>query len=151
MTISDKIAARIIELLNESNGSTDIQRNSLAMNLGCVPSQINYVITSRFTPENGYAVVSRRGGGGYISIRRVVCDKHLMLMHVVNSLSDSIDMASVRAILDSLAASRIVGEEEALLIIAACSDNSLKAARPQTRDALRAGIVKQMLILIGNR
>ena len=62
MRISDSVANYILQLLQETNGTAEIQRNELASYLGCVPSQINYVITSRFTPEQGYLVESRRGG-----------------------------------------------------------------------------------------
>ena len=65
MRISDAITAYILDMLQE-NGSAELQRNVLAEELGCVPSQINYVLSSRFTPEQGYVVESRRGGGGYI-------------------------------------------------------------------------------------
>ena len=64
MRISDIVARYIIDMLEENNGDAEIRRNELAETLGCVPSQINYVITSRFTPEHGYIVESRRGGGG---------------------------------------------------------------------------------------
>ena len=64
MRISDSVANYILQMLNDENGIAEIQRNELANTLGCVPSQINYVITSRFTPEQGYIVESRRGGGG---------------------------------------------------------------------------------------
>lgn len=72
MGISDKIEAFILELLRqEDEDKLIIQRNELAQLLGCVPSQINYVISTRFNPEKGYIVESRRGGGGYVMIRRV--------------------------------------------------------------------------------
>jgi transcriptional regulator CtsR len=58
MTLSDRIAKQIFDLLEKSDGETEIQRNNLAALIGCVPSQINYVITSRFTPENGFVVLS---------------------------------------------------------------------------------------------
>ena len=80
MRMSDLVAQYILEMLEQQNGSAEIQRNELAGNLGCVPSQINYVITSRFTPEQGYMVESRRGGGGYIRISRVKMDKGTALM-----------------------------------------------------------------------
>ena len=70
MAISDNVAAYILDLLLNDEVIAEIQRNELAGILGCVPSQINYVITSRFTPEQGYIVESRRGGGGYIRIIR---------------------------------------------------------------------------------
>jgi len=151
MTISDKIAKQIFDLLEKSDGETEIQRNNLASLIGCVPSQINYVIGSRFTPENGYVVLSRRGGGGYIRITRVCSQKDLLLMHIVNSLGDAVDMQSLRAILQSLVYNGALTRPEAELVLAACSDNALKPADPQQRDALRASIAKQLFIKLGNK
>lgn len=85
MNMSNEIANMILRML-ENDGFTEIQRNELAQTIGCVPSQINYVISSRFTPEHGYIVESRRGGGGYVRISRVSYDKGSALMHVVNSI-----------------------------------------------------------------
>ena len=65
MRISDTIALLIEQMLNDGGGTAELKRNDLAEKLGCVPSQINYVITSRFTPDRGYIIESRRGGGGY--------------------------------------------------------------------------------------
>ena len=93
MRMSDLVAKYITEMLDEQNGSAEIQRNELAGNLGCVPSQINYVITSRFTPEQGYIVESRRGGGGYIRISRVSMDRGTAIMHIINSVGNSLDKA----------------------------------------------------------
>lgn len=86
MRISDSVANYILDLLNQENGTAEIQRNELASYLGCVPSQINYVLTSRFTPEQGYIVESRRGGGGYIRITRMRLSRSDMIMHIVNSV-----------------------------------------------------------------
>ena len=83
MRISDVVAKYIMELLEESDGYAEIQRNELANFLGCVPSQINYVITSRFTPEQGYVVESRRGGGGYIKITRKKISRSSAIMHII--------------------------------------------------------------------
>ena len=88
MRISDLIAQYIMDMLEEddsSDHSATIKRNELAETLGCVPSQINYVITSRFTPEQGYIVESRRGGGGYIKITRISMDKHTAVMHLMHA------------------------------------------------------------------
>ena len=85
MKITDIIAHEILEMLDKAEkGTAEIQRNELASAIGCVPSQINYVITSRFTPEQGYIVESKRGGGGYIRITRVRYDKPTAVMHFVN-------------------------------------------------------------------
>ncbi len=96
MRISDSVANYILELLNQAGGIAEIQRNELASFLGCVPSQINYVLTSRFTPEQGYIVESRRGGGGYIRITRLKLSKADMIMHIINGVGDSLDGASAR-------------------------------------------------------
>ena len=68
MGISDVIAGFIQEALDEANGVLELQRSDLAQRFGCVPSQINYVMSTRFSPEHGYIVESRRGGNGYIRI-----------------------------------------------------------------------------------
>ncbi|MBQ4193667.1 MAG: CtsR family transcriptional regulator, partial [Clostridia bacterium] len=65
MILSDHIASLIEKMLEEGGGSAEVRRNDLAQKIGCVPSQISYVLTSRFTPERGYVIDSRRGGGGY--------------------------------------------------------------------------------------
>lgn len=90
MRMSDLVANYIMRALDESDGNAEIQRNVLAGELGCVPSQINYVITSRFTPEQGYIVESKRGGGGYIRITRVTTDRRSAIMHIVNSIGDKL-------------------------------------------------------------
>ena len=74
MGISDIIAAFIRESLEETDGVLELQRSDLAERFNCVPSQINYVMSTRFSPEHGYIVESRRGGGGYIRIRRAKTD-----------------------------------------------------------------------------
>ena len=87
MRISDYVANYILELLEENEDeSVEIKRNELANTIGCVPSQINYVITSRFTPEQGYLVESQRGGGGYIRITRMSYNKESYIMHIMHNI-----------------------------------------------------------------
>ena len=104
MRISDSITAYILHRLEQAeNGETELQRNTLAEELGCVPSQINYVLTSRFTPEQGYIVESRRGGGGYIRVRRIKFQPTVTpLMHTVNAIGDTLVPAAAQAILENL-------------------------------------------------
>lgn len=147
MGISDHVAAYIMELLQNANGSAEIQRNELAGLLGCVPSQINYVITSRFTPEQGYIVESRRGGGGYIRITRRQISKNDMIMHIVNSVGDSLDAGSARAMLNNMLESKILSEETARLVSVAVSDQTLSVAPKEMRNQLRASIFKNILLL----
>ena len=91
MLISDEIAKMIEQMLGEADGQLELQRNVLASKVGCVPSQINYVITSRFTPERGYIIESRRGGGGYIRITKVQVQRDRYLMHLFASIGEKAD------------------------------------------------------------
>ncbi len=146
MGFSDTIAEIIRQMLRETDdGIAEIQRNELANRLGCVPSQINYVITSRFTPEHGYLVESRRGGGGYIRITRVKFSESRPLMHVINCIGDRIDSESARIFLGNLKESGTIDERSARLMQAALSDKAYHTVPQTERDALRAAVFKQML------
>lgn len=149
MNLSNVIAQMISEML-DGKDEVEFRRNTLAQNLGCVPSQINYVISSRFTPERGYIVESRRGGGGFIRIAKVNCNGETLLMHVVNSVGDSIDEATCRAHLANLVYRELLSKRDAKLILSAVSDSCLKAVDAETRDKVRALIFKQLLITVMN-
>lgn len=146
MGISDMIAGFIQEALDEANGVLELQRSDLAQRFGCVPSQINYVMSTRFSPEHGYIVESRRGGGGYIRITRVHMDRQTLLMHVINSVGDELDGHSARAILGNLAQSEAIDHMAAQAALWALSDSALRTIPKERRDALRADILKQILI-----
>lgn len=146
MRMSDLVAEYIMRMLDESDGNAEIKRNVLAGELGCVPSQINYVITSRFTPEQGYIVESRRGGGGYIRITRVTTDKRSAIMHIINSIGDKLSAASAAVMLQNMQDSGIISQYDATLIGSAVSDKAYSDILPQQRDGLRASIFKNMLI-----
>lgn len=148
MSLSNDIARILLEML-ENDGTTEIQRNEFAQSIGCVPSQINYVISSRFTPEQGYIVESRRGGGGYIKITRVKLDRPSLIMHTVNHIGEAVDLGTCRANIMNLHHNGAVDKQSARLLLAATSDNSLKALPSPIRDRVRATILKQMLITIG--
>lgn len=148
MRISDSVANYILQMLNAENGIAEIQRNELANTLGCVPSQINYVITSRFTPEQGYIVESRRGGGGYIRIIRRSMTKSDLIMHIVNSIGSKLDAASMRAMLRNLVETGVASESDAHLMMAGLSDSALAPAPKEIRDQLRASIFKNMLLVL---
>ncbi len=146
MRISDSVANYILELLNQAGGIAEIQRNELASFLGCVPSQINYVLTSRFTPEQGYIVESRRGGGGYIRITRLKLSKADMIMHIINGVGDSLDGASARAMLENMVGGAVLDRQSAELIAVALSEKALAAVPKELRDTVRAMICKSMLL-----
>lgn len=146
MRMSDLVTEYIMRMLDESDGNAEIQRNVLAGELGCVPSQINYVITSRFTPEQGYIVESRRGGGGYIRITRVTTDRCSAIMHIINSIGDKLSASSAAIMLRNMQDSGIISEYDSTLMSAALSDKAYGEIPPQNRDSLRASIFKNLLI-----
>ena len=148
MRMSDLVAQYIIEMLDRENGSAEIQRNELAGNLGCVPSQINYVITSRFTPEKGYIVESRRGGGGFIRISRVKMDRGTALKHIINSIGTTLDKASAEAMLKNMLQRDMIELTSAKLIASALSDRTLTNVEQSKRDAVRADLFKNMLLTL---
>ncbi len=147
MRISDEITAYILHIMEQAeNGAAELQRNVLAEELGCVPSQITYVLSSRFTPAQGYLVESRRGGGGYIRIRRVTPREAMSpLMHVVNSIGDELVPAAAEAILQSMVYQGFVQSKAAEVMAAALSDRGYREIPPELRDRLRAALLKQML------
>ena len=148
MRMSDLVAQYIMQMLDEQNGSAEIQRNELAGNLGCVPSQINYVITSRFTPEQGYIVESRRGGGGYIRISRVKMDRGTAMMHIINSVGSSLDKATAEVMLNNMLQRNMLEMQSAKLIAAALSDRTLSQVEHDKRDTVRADLFKNMILTI---
>ena len=149
MRMSDLITQEIIRMLNESEGNTaEIQRNEFANSIGCVPSQINYVLSYRFTPEHGYIIESRRGGGGYIRIRRVVLNHSSALMHIINSIGDRMDAMTARIVIENCIESGIIDRETAVLISAALSGVVMQCVPVEYRDSLRASLLKQMLLTL---
>ena len=148
MGISDIIASFLQECLDEAeNGVLEVQRNDLAQRFNCVPSQINYVMSTRFSPERGYIVESRRGGNGYIRITRVRVDRQTLLMHVINSLGSQVDLPSARAILSNLVQSGAIAENLGQALLTAIGDKALVAVPREIRNCVRADIMKQVLIL----
>lgn len=148
MNISDMITKRILEIMESKDGIAEIQRNELAGSIGCVPSQINYVLTSRFSPEQGYMIESRRGGGGYIKITRATISTTNLIMHVINSIGNRLDKNTARIILENLAYQNALPAQAAALMLAAVSDKALMAAKVEDRDYIRADILKNMMLNI---
>ena len=148
MGISDLIASFLQDSLDTAeNGVLEVQRSDLAQRFNCVPSQINYVMSTRFSPERGYIVESRRGGNGYSRITRVRVDRETLLMHVINSLGGSVDLSSARAILSNLVQSGAMDRALGQTILTAVGDKALGQVPREKRDAVRADILKQVLIL----
>jgi len=147
MATSDLIARFILDALESSDGSTELQRSVLAERFNCVPSQINYVISTRFSPERGYVVESRRGGGGYIRISRVrFASPQQLIMHTLNSIGEELDLQTAAAFLSNAAGAGALSEETARLILSGIGDNALRPVPLRYRDSVRASIFKYMLL-----
>ena len=146
--LTDYIAQIIDEMLNESGGDLEIKRNEMATKIGCVPSQISYVITSRFTPERGYIIESRKGGGGCIRIVRKQMHKNEYLMHFFYAIGDRITENEAVAYINNLLGQDIVSPREAVMMNGALSNSALSVLPRPVRDEARAGIFKHMVLSI---
>lgn len=148
MKLSNIIEEFINEMISRENGEIELKRNELATKFNCVPSQINYVISTRFSPERGYIVESRRGGGGYIKITRVMPKQGgNAMMHVVNMIGDMISYGDASAVVRNCFDYDLITGNEAKIMLAALSDKSIPVRQPQ-QDILRAKILKNVLITL---
>ncbi|MBQ6019554.1 MAG: CtsR family transcriptional regulator [Clostridia bacterium] len=147
MNISDVIAQMLMDMINR-DGEAEIRRNEFADKLGCVPSQINYVIASRFTPEQGFLVTSRRGGGGYIRITRIGCEREHIIMHLVNSIGASLEERAAKVNILNLARQDFISESDARLLLAAVDGRGYRALPREQADEVRAAILKQLLLAL---
>ena len=147
MKISDTIENFIREMFEEES-SVELKRNELAQYFNCVPSQINYVISTRFTTERGCVVESRRGGGGHIKITRLNLGRNEQIMHIIKNIGDSVDVMTVEGIVNTLYINDIMSADEAKLILTACSNNALSVVvDSQDKNRIRANILKNLLLL----
>lgn len=147
--LSDMIEEFIKAMLDEDEmSSIEIQRNELAGHFKCVPSQINYVISTRFSPEKGYIVESRRGGGGCIRICRVRVENsaEAYLMHVASSIGDEITQHHAGIFINNFVGNGVLTKREGLMAESVTSDKALAIVPPGERDLLRAEILKRMIL-----
>ena len=145
MNVSDIIEKFLLDTLGDEL-SVNFNRNELATYFAVAPSQINYVLATRFTPERGYMTESRRGGGGYITLIRVSQNVDDVLTNYIDqTLSDGIDYGKACQILERLTTDGIFTENEAQLIKAAISDKALLAPTV-AKNKLRGSILKCVLL-----
>ncbi|SFU68050.1 CtsR family transcriptional regulator [Alicyclobacillus macrosporangiidus] len=146
--ISDIIERYLKRILQQSqSGVIEVQRSELAELFQCVPSQINYVISTRFSVDHGYVVESKRGGGGYIRIRRIDLDEHAPLVSLVRSMGSTISQREAESVIDRLRREQVVSEREAAMLRAAVRREVLNVDLPY-RDELRARLLTQMLLAL---
>lgn len=145
MNLSSIIEEYIHELLTDSN-YVEVKRNDLAIHFSCVPSQINYVISTRFVPELGFYVESKRGGGGYIKISKVDLDDEDYVTHIISKMGDKLSQNVASIYLNNLLLYNVLDEKIVRLINIAISDKSLENVNRLDRDKVRADIFKCLII-----
>ena len=144
MRISDIIEDFIKDMFEDDDLAV-IQRNDLAEHFNCVPSQINYVISTRFTPTHGYYVESQRGGGGYIKIKKVNLTQNDYLKQIITNIGDSISAKEIDILVNNIFDYGLIDEKIAKLIKSATNDKVLGIVK-NDKDVLRAKIFKNILI-----
>ena len=133
MRLSDAIEQFIKTMLTQEAPEVELKRNELAEYFNCAPSQINYVLATRFTPDHGYIIESRRGGGGYIRIFRMAQDTSEHLLYLLQERE-------------------VVTKGEAAMMNAALSPQALSLPlSAEMKDALRARILKNMLLEVARK
>ncbi len=146
-SLSDIIETFIKQLISDTDGTIEIQRNELANQFNCVPSQINYVISTRFTTDRGYYVESRRGGGGHVRIKRInITRPGNYLMHIVSSMGTSISQQSAEVFINNFIDYNVISEREGYIMKAAISDKVIGTIPTQDRDVIRAALLKNMIM-----
>lgn len=147
--LSDLIESFIKELVDESiDNQIQIQRNELADYFSCAPSQINYVLSTRFTREKGYYIESRRGGGGCIKIIKIEYTIHNNLLEILNEkIGDYITYNNTVSILEALKEEQIISEREKDIIKITLNDRTLSCIG-NSKNRLRADILKSIIFNI---
>lgn len=146
--LSNIIEGFIKGLIDEANGVVEIQRNELAEYFDCAPSQINYVLSTRFTPYKGYYIESRRGGGGYIKIIKVSIEEYEDINNIImNTIGSSITKSKAYHIIDGLMEEDLLSPREGEIIKAALGDRAL-GNDPNNRNIIRADILKNILLIL---
>lgn len=147
--LADRIEAYLKSILGEAEGGSIIlQRGFLAEVFSCAPSQINYVLTTRFTVEKGYLVESRRGGGGFLRIVRLGLSQesnfHTLMCEL---LGDEVSQLRANNLLDNLCEEGVLTEREALLLKSVFADKILRGFPGDAfAPRLRASMMKEILI-----
>jgi transcriptional regulator of stress and heat shock response len=145
--LADDIEQFLKQLMGE-RGLIEVQRAMLAAHFGCAPSQINYVLATRFTPERGYVVESRRGGGGYLRITRLNLEAGDSLHDLVyQQIGPYLSQDEATGYICRLQEQNIINDREAALMAAAIDRETLGLELP-VRDRIRANLLKAMILAI---
>ena len=149
--LSDTIEQFIKALMEDENREIELRRNELADHFQCAPSQINYVLATRFTPDHGYVIESRRGGGGYIRIVRLAStSREELLQTLYQRIGTAISSNDAAKIIEHLKTEGIVSSGEAQLMQAALSPQAVPLPLSM-KDALCAGTLRSMILALAKR
>lgn len=153
MRLSDTIEDFIKMLLAQDETEVELKRNELAEYFGCAPSQISYVLATRFTPDHGYVIESRRGGGGYIRIVRVVQKPGQQLLYLINErIGDTLSETEAARLIAQLVEQKVITGDEGEIMRAGTSAQALSIPIPDAmKDAVRARALKAMLTAVARR
>ena len=153
MRLSDSIESFIKTLLSQEETEVELKRKELAEYFGCAPSQINYVLATRFTLDDGYVIESRRGGGGYIRIVRVVESGPQRLSYLINErIGSAITEEEAGRLIGQLAEQQVITAQEADIMRAAVSGQTMAIPVPDPmKNALRARCLKNMLTAVARQ
>lgn len=146
--ISDIIAQFINDMIEDKKDKeVIIQRNELADKFNCAPSQINYVLTTRFTSEKGYMIESRRGGGGYIIIKRIEYNNKEKQVEAINkAIGESLTYSAALLLLEHLYETNLITKRELEIVKISINDRTLSNA--EDKNKLRAEILKGIIMVI---
>lgn len=142
-SLIERFLKKMLEL--SEKGDIEIQRNELAQKFSCAPSQINYVLATRFSMEQGYVIESRRGGGGYIRIKKIPQSRDFELIkEICDLVGDAVSEQVSRRIIERLYETDVITKREAMIMEAIISRNVLRLGLP-ARDQLRASIMRAIM------
>ena len=146
--LSDTIEEFILSMLNACDDTVDLRRNELAEYFGCVPSQINYVISTRFTMDKGFSVESKKGGGGYVRIIRHKAHGDDFLIYLLTErIGNEISFKECENIVSRLVNEEYISQREGHIILAVLKDLQIPV-KLGMKDVLRANILKNIIVAI---
>ncbi len=145
MNLSDMIEEYIINAISDSD-QVELKRSEIAHEFNCVPSQINYVISTRFIPELGFYVESKRGGNGYIKISKINLSKSKFVKDIIYKIGGKMSQSVMDIYLRELLRYNIIDDKNASIISAALSEKSLNQVPKLSRDNVRADMFKNILV-----
>ena len=147
MNLVDIIERYIKEEVEKcENDIFEVRRSDLAQLFSCVPSQINYVISTRFAPEMGFYVETRRGGGGYIRIKKIAAYEDDIISNIFDKIGNKMSQTVASVYLEALLDYNVIDKNTALIIKVATSDKALANLNFEDRDVTRANIFKNVIL-----